>query len=197
MQADTHTSVTWVTFSIEAVKILGPAVLALTGSWLALRFQQKGKQAEILGQTKLKARELMFESYQKTFDIEVAELKDLAKAAKSLSLSFLHGNTQEKGDAIGKIYEALSGAAMPLLFGLDRVEEDLKQFGLHERYKEELAFIKELNDEEATGENEEEIAQIFDKVFTAVAYYIVINRDVIARKREQLFREYLPGARAG
>jgi len=47
-------SVTWITFAIEAVKILGPAGLALGGTWIALRYQRKAKQIEIDAQMKLK-----------------------------------------------------------------------------------------------------------------------------------------------
>jgi len=51
---------------------LGPAIVAgfftALGSYLIYRSQLKTKLAEIQGQAELRARELLFESYQKRID---------------------------------------------------------------------------------------------------------------------------------
>jgi hypothetical protein len=186
-------SPTWVTFGIEAVKIIGPALLALGGSWLALRYQRKVKQIEIDGQLNLRARELIFESYQKRLEDQTRDLRELAKTLRRTAATMNSGTEDEKTEASALLGEALAGTLNPVLFNVERLEKELEDFDLLSNYKAYVALIKECGsgNQQDLESNEEKVA-LTHKFFTAVSYLSVINQDLLDTKREQLFRDYLP-----
>jgi hypothetical protein len=65
MQAAPHT---WADVLFKAVTILGSGLLALAGTWLALRHQRKLKEKEIKSLADFKARELVFDIRRKKYD---------------------------------------------------------------------------------------------------------------------------------
>lgn len=65
MQTPSPQEVTWASVALDALKIIGPATLALLGSFLALRHQRLLKHKELDAGARLKARELVFGVYEK------------------------------------------------------------------------------------------------------------------------------------
>ncbi len=193
MQASTSPQqVTWITFAIEAVKILGPACLALAGSWIALRYQRLVKEREIDAQLSLKARELMFESYENKLNAEIAELKDLSKTLSGLKLKALTGSINE--EAMLDLLSKLGGAPMSLFTSFEAIESDLKRFGLLETYEAEFRFLQEYDPDPSSFDfsNPSVLASSIDNVVKVTRHFTMITQALIEKKREQLFSDYLP-----
>jgi hypothetical protein len=76
----------WADVAYQAVLTLGPALITAGVTWLAFRSQLKLKDKEIAAQAKLKARELMFNSYQVCSNVGKGRLLRSAKCcARSVS----------------------------------------------------------------------------------------------------------------
>jgi hypothetical protein len=187
-------SVTWVNFAIEAVKILGPAFIALAGTWIALRYQKKLKEVEIDAQTRLKARELMFAAYQQKSDKYTSELREASRVIAGLSAKVTTGNQEEIDEAIEESLKIIYGAAVPMLYSIEGLEEELKHFGLMSRYQKEFEFIKKVDEEESeyTDLSTKQWAEELDRLSKAIGMLVVITQELLDKKRERLFSEYLP-----
>lgn len=186
-------SVSWITFATETVKIVGPAALALAGSWIALRYQSKVKQIEIDSQVGLKARELIFEGYQKKLESQTKDLKKLAAALGQVLRNTQLGDEDELQKAKSILIEAIAGSANPILHKLEIVEGELKRIGLLTEYRRELDFIREANKQVCSDWNSKDQVRDFSfTFFNAVNYLSIINQDLLDEKRHQLFDYYLP-----
>jgi hypothetical protein len=193
MQSQTAVqATTWVTFAIETVKILGPATLALAGSWIALRYQRKLKEVEINAQITLKARELVFEAYQRELDTKTTELKDLAKALKTFSMALQGGTQDEQKQAALEVGKRLPSMVVPLLSDIDRLEQELKNLGLLDRYLSQLAYVKETMGEPIVVTDLVSAKNNCEKQFLVVNHLTAMFQDILEKKRQALFSDYLP-----
>jgi len=187
-------AINWAGFATEAVKILGPALLALMGSWIALRYQRRMKEIEINSQVALKVRELISEGYFKKTESQTKDLKKLARATGQLMRSAGGGNKDEIEKAVSGLAEALAAAANPLLADSKMIELELKSVGLSSQYEKEIEFIKKFDDkaEDVDKDDPEAVHGWARDMYKAINYINVINQDVLERRREKLFEEYLP-----
>jgi hypothetical protein len=78
----------WADVAYQAVLSLGPALITAGVSWLAFRSQLKLKDKEIDAQAKLKAKKLMFNSYQGLLERREKDAVDVGKALGQLSMAF-------------------------------------------------------------------------------------------------------------
>lgn len=188
--------ITWASVALDALKILGPAILALAGSWIALRYQRKLKEAEIDAGLRLKARELMFEAYQRELISQTAELKEFGKAMQNLYQKLKTGTQEEKIQAWLSAGTAMTGLMSPVLSSFPRLEQELREFGLSEQYSVQLDFIREAlsNPPQITDlKGAEEFA---NTAFYMISHFTVMSQDLLDKKRQSLFQEYLPTTRA-
>jgi hypothetical protein len=185
-------TVTWATFAIEAVKILGPATLALLGSAIALRYQRKLKEIEIDAATKLKARELMFGGYESRSKRQVGELQELAKAVSQLTYKIKLGTQEEQKEALLGVAASLAGATSKVMFSLDQIEAELERFELSNAYRADIDSVKECINDETEMKNLDDAKRVFGGFFKSISKLAHIQEELIERKRERLFEEYLP-----
>ncbi len=196
-----NSNVTWINFWIEFVKILGPASVALIGTYIGLRSQRKIKEIEIDSQTRLKARELMFNAYQKKADSENAELKEACKIFNDLYLKVSKmrmSQTENNNDIIEsfeKSLTVLSTISVPLHSSFEELESELKHFNLLIKYEDELKTINSFASiisqppQDLTIQNLELTLNI---ATSALSHIMLIHNEILEKKREQLFEEYLP-----
>ena len=78
------TDVSWSFVTLEAVKVLGPAAIAAIVSIFVTRVQLQVKITELQATARLRARELMFEAYQKHLKDVVEKSSDTANACGKL-----------------------------------------------------------------------------------------------------------------
>ncbi len=185
-------TVSWVSFAIEAVKILGPATLALCGSWIALRYQRKLKEVEIDAGIRLKARELMFEAYQQRLNSETTELKELSRTLQALQLKLEFGTGSEQMEAFHKAAAAITGLMSPVLSSVGNLEQELAAVGLTERFHSQLGFVKGILSQPPNVNSIEEAQAFARNTFTMVSHFAVMNQALLDKKRDSLFEEYLP-----
>lgn len=81
MQATPHT---WADVFFQAFTILGSGLLALAGSWVALRHQRKLKEKEIQSEAGFKARQLIFDIRKKKYERSNEQAEDVMKGLGDL-----------------------------------------------------------------------------------------------------------------
>ena len=85
----------WSAAIVEITKVLGPAIIIAIFSFLTIRLQYKTKVLEIKGQAALKAREILFASYQKKIESVNNSLKEVGEFfGKQLVLIHEHPRTR-------------------------------------------------------------------------------------------------------
>jgi hypothetical protein len=127
---------------------LGPAIVAgfftALGSYLIYRSQLKTKLAEIKGQSELRARELLFESYQKRID-RIGEGVNKFMGALYGFAGHLQALTdeEEKRQAQVAILVLIKMTRDPILDSVGELEEELGSVDLATKRSADLRFIRE------------------------------------------------------
>lgn len=187
----------WPTVTIEAVKILGPALITGFTSYYIAKFQLRTKEIELKGQAEIKARELVFNAYQK-------KLEDRAKAAEELGrqLGQLVPYVQELEEKSG-IVESTKPLIVLLQIISDvcredfqDLENDLRQAGLHEKHQKKLAHIQRVLSFEVEKLTPQDVATVQNQFLDLTKSYGLIasiNNELINKKAMDLFSPLLDG----
>lgn len=177
--------------------ILGPALLAtlstLAGVWLTHHFQLKTKKTELDAQAKLKARELLFNSYQQKLD---RKREALSKASSGMGQFIaqvkLAKDEEEKREILTLLNTLTSDVTDLITSYVDELEEELNREGLTHKRKKQMDFIRANAKKHLQMKTTEELeAALFNvwKVSDAVAF---LEQELLEKKCEDLFGEYLP-----
>jgi hypothetical protein len=134
-------SINWPTLWLA----LGPAIVAgfftALGSYLIYRSQLKTKVAEVRGQAELRARELLFESYQKRIDRIGEDVNKFVGALYGFAghLQALT-NEEEKRQAQAAILVLIRMTRDPILDSVGELEEELESVSLANKRRAALRF---------------------------------------------------------
>lgn len=134
-------SINWPTLWLA----LGPAIVAgfftALGSYLIYRSQLKTKIAEIKGQAELKARELLFESYQKRLDRIGEDVNKFVGALYGFA-GHLQALTDEneKRQAQQALLVLIRMTRDPILNSVGELEEELGLVDLASKRSSDLRF---------------------------------------------------------
>ena len=185
----------WSDVAYQAVNSLGPAAITAVVSWLAFRSQRIIKQAEIEGQTKLRARELMFNSYQGLMERREKEVTDIGKVLGQVGIALqITDDEDEKRKACVALMEVMGSIVTPFKGSVADLENELAQAGLLEKYQSQLSYIKSHVDFDVMTIPYKDIPAKYQAVMTMLGYASLIQQALLANKREELFREYLPAS---
>jgi hypothetical protein len=184
-------STTWVTFFTESVKILGPALLALAGSYIALRHQRRLRETEIAAQSTFKARELLFAAYERELEGTTKDLKDYAKALQTLAVTLDAGSQAEQWQAVIEFRRGLTSIIQPIFAGMERLEEELKNEDLLKRHEKRLADVKESSSIEISITDKDSAKKAIDRQFMVVTHLVVMFQELLDTKRRKLLAPYL------
>jgi hypothetical protein len=132
--------VNWPTFWTTLAQITLPAVLALLGSYLAIRSQLKLKSMEIESQSSIKAKELIFSAYQKRW--EKAE-KDAAELNER-SHEIFDKHIRRDFDGMAVIFSKILSKQVLGLYqeDFDNLIVELTNAGIAEKHKKKIDFVK-------------------------------------------------------
>ena len=177
------------------VLTLGTAIITAIstglGSWLVYRFQLRIKMAELKEQSRLKARELLFHSYQK-------QIEDVNKQAETIGAVFgqlaqLSQNESEderKGSLVALLFMMKTSVAL-MMDWAKQLETDLTEVNLITRRQNDLAYIKQTFSINLDQITLEEIGPLYLKFMAAIGLVYSINGEVLNKKSANLLNDYV------
>lgn len=190
----------------ELLKTLGPAIVTgltaiftvivtATITYLASRHQFKMKLIEIKGQSELRARELLFDAYQKRLERILNELNEFDKSI-SLSIGELKGMEDHK-DVDNKYFPQLLKLFKGFLNDFEEeiaeLEDELnKENLLNKRNMERLTFMRNVFSEVVNEDvkNEDSEKKTFQVIRAARMFSRLID-ELLEKKSTELFSVYL------
>lgn len=191
MQASSSQAVTWAGVALDALKILGPAVLALLGSMLALRHQRLTRDKELDAGARMRARELVFNHYQKKLDKISVMSDNLGKSLGEIQVHLFAPETPDRENAVRSFIPSILAIVVMAKHEVEDAEVQLKAFGLQEKYAREWSVVSQLNKQggQIEGDLEQQIETIRDSLFSLV----LIQEALLEARMNELFNDYLPG----
>ena len=179
---------------------LGTAIITasatLFANWIAQRGQREIKEVEIKGQLELKARELLFQSYQKKVDSVGEEAREISERLYSLAGKLNQTNDEkEKGEIAAAIVVLITMTKDSLLNWVIFLREEYEEIGLTENRKEELDFINQALSVDWDKIPQSEIGVDFFDVLKAIGKTYSLRNELVEMKCEDLFQDYLPNKR--
>lgn len=189
LQLQAHT---WADVAYQAVLSLGPALITAGVSWLAFRNQLKLKERELEAQAKLRARELKYNSYQGSLERLEKEAVEIGRVLGELGVAFqVQGDPLERAKLQAALMGTLGKIVMPLR-GLEvELEAELERLGIAEKYKAQMAYIKQHIGVNFTSPPVAPVPEQFEAVMTLLSYYSLIQQAITEKKKENLFKDYL------
>ncbi len=184
-------TINWLTlwFALGSAIVTG-FFTALT-SWLLYRSQLKTKISEIRGQGDIRARELLFESYQRRIDRIGEDIKQFAGALYGFA-GHLQALTDEneKREAQKAILVLIRMVRDPLLDSLGELEEELSSVNLAEKRHSDVQFIREALSANLDGPNVD-TGFVYLNFMKAFALFNGVKQELLNKKCEALFKPYL------
>jgi hypothetical protein len=192
MQMPITLAVTWPDVAIEALKILGPAAIALLATLLTLRHQRLLKRQELDVGARLRARELVFTHYQKKLDRVAAAVEEFGRAIAGIEILLQSPETEGVEKTAASFTSTLISIVLTAKHEVQNAEEDLRAFGLLQDYWKELATMKALKD--APEEFALEIAdpKKRENFRNALFALVLVQEALVQARMKELFQEFLP-----
>lgn len=190
----------WLSVWAEAIRTLGPAVVAsaatLLGSYLLFRNQLKTKVTEIKGQSELRARELLFDAYQKKIDRISKNANEAGTALGQLGALL---RSEEDESAVEEALKSLPYLMKVLKSGfweaVEDLENELKALEVPAKSADRIVSIKKgISVDIQSVTSFAEVQEIFMQWVNAVNAFYVLIEESLTRKAESLFSEFLPVA---
>jgi hypothetical protein len=184
--------VTWAEVALDAVKILGPAALALLGSLIALRHQRLLKRQELDAGARLRARELVFTHYQKKLDRVAAAVEEFGRTLGEIEVLLQSPETEGIEKTAANFVATLFSIVLTAKHEVQDAEEELETFGLHQDYQKEMAMMKALKEapeDFAPDINDPKARENFRNGLLAL---VLVQEALVQARMKELFQEYLP-----
>lgn len=178
---------------VELAKVVGPPTVVAIVSYFISRLNLNIKETEIHGQSKFKAKELIFNTYQKKLETagKVIELQSQAIAKDYLSL---HKTLdQSKGisnmKALLEIYDKHRKAHSE---HYDELMNEAKKSKIYnDKIQSQIDFIRTTFSVEAKNLNDSEVENHFYNFAKANALVAKLEHDLLEQKCFDLFSEYM------
>jgi hypothetical protein len=139
---------------LEIAKYFIPAAITAFTSIMINRYQWKAKEIEIRGQAELKAREILFNSYQKRIERITNFGKDLGEALGKLMPEIKEIAVEER--LTNALVEMVKLCIAPYRAFIEELEDELSKANLSDKKLPEVSLIKEtlaIQPEHITTEN--------------------------------------------
>jgi hypothetical protein len=183
----------------EIAALIGALGGALIGSlstvlitWLTNRKQIELQKNEIKAQVGLKARELLFNSYQQRMNKLESELFQYGSTLGQISGTLAGTEDEEERH---KILHHLIKTFRPfMMLFTDTVvdlESELEKVGLLEKREAQLNILRENSGIELDETNGDDLEQHLNSLFKSLAIISLLNQEILNRKCESLFGEYV------
>lgn len=193
MQTPSTQAITWAIVALEILKYLGPAAIALAATYITLRHQRRTKRDELSLSSSLRARELVFNHYQKKLDRITAEVENIAKSFSELQVFLDSPGTVDKGPAVSSFLKALTSIVLMAKHDAEEAADELRAYGLEKKYEYELKLVKQAVDKtwEPKGDLKQNLADFRSLLFS----FTLVQEAALEARMKNLFSEYLPNHR--
>jgi len=183
--------------SSAIVGVVGTIVGSLLGSLatlavtlVTLSYQKSMQRFQIASQTQLRARELLFDSYQRKIETSFKQL-----AQHGATLGQLEGGLEELSKGRGKQlrpFVACLAEQIPVYkIHVNSLEQELKNTGLFEERKLLLDKIKDVLNTNLVALTDAEIGARYRNLLSFSATMSALEHDLIEHKAEELFRPFI------
>lgn len=189
MQSPSQQTVTWAVVALEALKYLGPATIVLIGSLVTLWHQRVSRQRELEAGARLKARELVFNHYQKRLDKVSATSENLGDTFAQFQILLLSPESDAR-QAVTDFFKSLISISLSAKHEVGNLEAELEAFGLRKKYQGEIDEINKAVNQ--TWKIEGDIQQQVDSLRTMLLSMVVVQEALLTARMKELFQEYLP-----
>ncbi len=186
-------SINWTTIILTLGTAIITAFATLFASWIAQKTQRRIKEIEIVGQQEIKAKELLFENYQRRID-RYSEIQKWAldKAENGLE-KMAQANPNATEQDVIKMFEAIFDSIKdPFQDWIEEIESELVVLQATETNKRHLKFIKKFLTAETKTNLSENLQTFYGDFQKTTALIYALNEELLHRKCEALFGNYLP-----
>ena len=181
-------SLTWIDVAMEAVRLLTPALIALAGTWIALRYQRLLKKAEIDAQAKLRARELLFDLKKQHLNRFIeSNAPLLGTLGEQVGLMLGRGNIEES--------KVLLQFALDYVrtLNINAIENDLKTIGYYTSgHQEDMKIIREVLSINLAETPPERIYATFLRIAECISIIQELRTEILESLCYGIFKDYLP-----
>lgn len=185
-------NITWAAVGLA----LGPALLValstILATWLSNRFQLQAKQIELSSQSKLRARELLFNAYQQDLErIGVEAQKQWEVLGRGIAQVLAAENEDEKQKSLEAFLTLLRRLDLDMKDSIDAVEAQLKEADMLDEAKKDILFLREHLMVDPQTLTTYELEKLMFKLIKAQSIETKISRSLINYRRDKLFSPYL------
>ncbi|MDZ7661397.1 hypothetical protein [Thiohalophilus sp.] len=189
------------TVSLDAIKILGPAIIAAFATYKATKIQYEIKLQEITKGHEFKAREHLFDYYKERQAKLSMSHEELNRALSQLLGMSAASSDYDEGDSTSKIVDSFSGISGLYTelapFEIEATLKDFESKGLSEA----IEYIKLQSYTDRLRDLQEPINyySIKDNVFLLLEVYSFLercNQILLETQIERLFSEYVGSERS-
>jgi hypothetical protein len=183
----------WPTAIVEIAKYFIPAAITATASiWLS-RHQYKSKLAELDTQSKLKAREILFGSYQKRIERVNDQVKEMAQAIEKIIPELKRAEETHGTEEALKAFVIL----VSMTFDVWRddfieLETEMARYHIAEKWKNQISYLKVFFSQKPSEFNTANIMPIYLGFMRSAGLISLFNNDLLTERCEELFSDYLP-----
>jgi hypothetical protein len=181
-----------------------PAIITLIGTlagtligglitWFSLNYQFRIKKAELQSQSALRARELLFESYQKKLEQINGRSHSAGETiGKFIAQIMTATNEDEKEEILEGFLVIVRALEIDLTDSIDELEKELREAGLFEKRRKEISFLREHIAIDLSNLSGKEMEALQFKIVQALGIETKLLQELVNKKCEDLFSDYLP-----
>ena len=186
-------SINWTTIILTLGTATITACATLFASWIGQKTQRRIKEIEIAGQQEIKAKELLFENYQRRIDRYSEIQKWALDKAENDWGKMVQANPNATEKDFVKMFEAIFDSIKdPFRDWIEEIENELVVLQATETNRRHLKFIKEFLSEETKTNLSKNLQTFYGDFQKNTALIYALNEELLHRKCEALFGNYLP-----
>lgn len=177
--------------------LVGSLIGGLFAMWTATRAHRRQlelQRIQLRGQMELKARELMFGVYQRKSEQFNREIKELGAVMGKLGM-VMHLpeiEEREKMEAMMGFVGTVRSLTDPIMERIGEIETELRDTGLLSKFESQLSFVKNHLTPDLARINPQQVESKYQNLTKALTYITGMQDDLVDKKSQDLFSEYLP-----
>lgn len=187
----------WPTVASDIVKVAVPSIVTAVVSYKIAKFQLQTKEIELKSQADIKARELIFNAYQKKIE-RISNLdKDFAELFDRITPLLQQFQTEEVNKQLGIIIFASIRLSFPVYQeDFQELEEELKKANLIEKRKTQIGYIKGYLATDLSKIGPDQTVDLYYGFIKMMALFTSLRSDLLNYKCEELFSDCISNKNA-
>lgn len=174
-------------------KIWMPVLVAIVGYW-GSRLNLTIKKIELYSQTRFRARELKFVAYQKKLEVsgEAARIESKRHAENLLALRNIEKDNTRKMETLKSFIEVHRKHINAHYDNYMELLDEVKKSSLiNTKIESQVAFVEKTFETDTENIPDEKLEDHFNALEKSYALIIKLEQNLLERKSDELFSEYL------